>query len=799
MNLILLYTACTLAILLIASSAALFLMCQKKAKLAKTLEEERAAHRKKIYWLESILDSVSSPISVTNKNREWTFVNKAIERFLGVNREEVIGMKCSSWKSNICDTLNCGITRLESGFKETYFQQFGGEYHMLVSYLYNEKGEEDGHVEVVYEDTAVIAREKKKFEELAHWYESILDTIPFFISVTDKDLKWTFINAALENSFNLKRKDVIGKHCSYWGFDHCKTDDCSIMRAKRGLSKTYFSSENKSYQTDVQVLKDLNNEIVGYIKLVQDITKFEEMTKQQTEAESAARAKSAFLANMSHEMRTPMNAIIGMTAIGKSSPAIDRKDYCFKKIEDASTHLLGVINDILDMSKIEAGKFELSPEEFNFEKMVQRVVNVVNFRVDEKQQKLTVNIDHAIPQTLIADSQRLAQVIINLLGNAVKFTPEHGSISLDTRFLGEENGLCGIEVSVRDTGIGISAEQQKNLFSSFQQAETDTSRRFGGTGLGLAISKNIVEMMGGKIKLNSEPGNGSVFTFNIKAKKGGQAKRRLLSDGVNRDNLRILAVDDDPDILMYFKKIAQQLGVSCDTAASGEEALKLTENGNYNIYFIDWKMPGMDGIALTKELKAQPSGSGNSVAIMISAVEWSVIEDEARKAGVDRFLSKPLFPSTIADVIHNCLGIDYSVEEEKSKVDGLFAGRRILLAEDVEINREIVMALFEPTKLEIDCAENGVQAVRKFSETPDKYDLIFMDVQMPEMDGYEATRRIRAIDLPKAKNIPIIAMTANVFREDIEKCLDAGMNDHVGKPLNFDEVLEKLRTHFEKR
>jgi CheY-like chemotaxis protein len=279
----------------------------------------------------------------------------------------------------------------------------------------------------------------------------------------------------------------------------------------------------------------------------------------------------------------------------------------------------------------------------------------------------------------------LAQVIINLLGNAVKFTPEHGSISLGTRFLGEEGDLCTIEIAVSDTGIGISAEQQQNLFSSFQQAEADTARRFWGTGLGLAISRNIVEMMGGRIEVKSDPGKGSVFTFTIQAKKGAQTKQRLLAGGINRDNLRILAVDDDPDILTYFKNIAQRLGVSCDTAVSGEEALKLArQNGSYNIYFVDWNMPGMDGIALTRELKAQPSCLGNSVAIMISAIEWSIIEDKTRKAGVDRFLSKPLFPSTIADVIDNCLGAD-KAKEEKPAVDGLFAGRHILLAEDVEI------------------------------------------------------------------------------------------------------------------
>jgi len=639
-----------------------------------------------------------------------------------------------------------------------------------------------------------LKEERDSHRKKVYWLESILDAIPFFISVTDTDMKWTFINAAIEYSLGENREELIGKHCSYWGFGHCNTDECTIMRARRGFKRTYFSQEDLPYQADVRILKDLKGATIGYLTLVQDITKLEQITRQQAEAEAAVRAKSAFLANMSHEMRTPMNAIIGMTMIGKSAAAVERKDYCFTKIEDASTHLLGVINDILDMSKIEAGKFELSPDEFNFEKMIQRVVNVVNFRVDEKRQKLTVHIDNDIPPTLIADDQRLAQVIINLLGNAVKFTPERGSISLDTRFLGEEDGLCAIEIAVSDTGIGISAEQQKNLFNLFQQAEADTARRFGGTGLGLAISRNIVEMMGGKIGVKSDPGKGSVFTFTIQAKKGAQTRQRLLADGINRDNVRILAVDDDPDILTYFKNIARQFGVFCDTASSGAEALKLVEqNGSYNIYFVDWKMPGMDGIALTRELKAQPSGPENSVAIMISAVEWNVIEGEAREAGINRFLPKPLFPSTIADLIDNCLGVEHRVKERKLEVAGIFAGRRILLAEDVEINREIVITLLEPTQLEIDCAENGMEAVRKFSEAPDRYDLIFMDVQMPEMDGYQATRRIRAMDIPNAKTIPIIAMTANVFREDVEKCINAGMNNHVGKPIDFEEVLDKLR------
>ncbi|MDR2731036.1 MAG: response regulator [Treponema sp.] len=534
----------------------------------------------------------------------------------------------------------------------------------------------------------------------------------------------------------------------------------------------------------------------------------------KNKSDTENRYKSAFLANMSHEIRTPMNAIIGMTTIGKSASDLIRKDYCFSKIGDASNHLLGVINDILDMSKIEANKFELAPEEFDLEKMLRRIVNVFNFRVDEKNQKFSVYIDRSIPRILIGDEQRIVQVITNLLGNAVKFTPEHGSIGITVRLAGKTNGHCTLQVSVSDTGIGISPEQQERLFQSFEQAESSTTRKYGGTGLGLAISKSIVEMMGGKIWVQSESGKGSTFVFTIQAVCGAEEKQEHLLD-ISLKDVRIMAVDDDPDILTYFLEIAQDFGILCDVAISGRNAIELIDQkGGYHIYFIDWKMPGMDGIQLAREIKARVFE--NSIVIMISAAEWSSVAKEAREAGVDKFLSKPLFPSTIAEVINECLGVNEREAEkaQTANIEGIFAGRRILLAEDVEINREIVQTLFEPTKLEIECAENGAEAVRMFITAPYKYDMIFMDLQMPEMDGYEATRRIRAVEeelrnvggIAKGetqshngdprKQIPIIAMTANVFREDIEKCHEAGMNDHIGKPIDFEEILNKLRYYW---
>jgi len=433
------------------------------------------------------------------------------------------------------------------------------------------------------------------------------------------------------------------------------------------------NEELRTYTITHQAVFENSKSCSGYVLVMKDVSAFRktlneienqnhELSELKTQAEQASTAKGMFLSRMSHEMRTPLNAIIGMTAIGETAATIEKKDYALGKINVVSSHLLGVINDVLDISKIEAGKFELYEAPFDFSLLIKRVVDIANVQASDKQHVFSVHYDEKIPKLLIGDEQRLAQVITNLLSNAMKFTTKYGSISLEAALIEDNKDMCKLQVKVSDTGIGISRDKMARLFESFEQGGDD-SRKYGGTGLGLAICRSLVELMGGKVWVESEFGEGSDFYFTVQ--------------------------------LLH---------------ADGTMSLSETNEG-------------------------------------------------------------------------------------ATAYDNHFEGFSIIFAEDNDINREIVLEQLKHTMLSIDCANNGKEAVSMFTGSPEKYSMILMDVQMPEMDGLEATRCIRALDMPRAATIPIVAITADVFREDVDQCIAAGMNDHIGKPVDIGKVIEIIHKY----
>jgi len=511
-------------------------------------------------------------------------------------------------------------------------------------------------------------------------------------------------------------------------------------------------------------------------------------------AEQANKAKTAFLSNMSHEIRTPMNAIIGLDSLALRDGSLpeETRDY-LEKIGGSARHLLGLINDILDMSRIESGRLVIRKEEFSFNGMLEQINTMVMSQCAEKGLVYECRVIGGVSDYYIGDDMKLKQVLINILSNAIKFTDAPGNVTLTVERTATYEKQSTIRFAIKDTGIGMDKAFIPKIFDAFTQENSSRSNKYGSTGLGMAITKNIVELMNGTISVESEKGVGTEFTVVItltnSERKGGMANY------INPGEMRILVVDDEEIDAEHARIVLDEVGIKSDTCTSGQEALNMlevahTKHEPYNLVLLDWKMPEMDGLEVAKEIRSRYDKE--TTVIILTAFNWDEIMDEALHAGVDSFLAKPLFSSNVIDEFER-IARKNNMSLYKDKKRAELKGRRILLAEDIMINAEIMKEIIRMCDMEIDHAENGRIVLQMFNDSEvGHYDAILMDVRMPEMDGLEAASAIRALDRPDAMTIPIIAMTANAFDEDVQRSLQVGMNAHLSKPVDQERLFETL-------
>ena len=547
---------------------------------------------------------------------------------------------------------------------------------------------------------------------------------------------------------------------------------------------------------------------ITYVGVFIDITERKEMIQELAEqreslsialedANQANKAKTAFLSNMSHEIRTPINAIIGLDRIALNDPGISEttREH-LEKIGLSAQHLLSIINDILDMRRIESGRMSVKNEEFSFKKLLDQVNTIISGQCRDKGIEYKCRVEGEVNDYYIGDDMKLRQVMINILGNAVKFTPSGGTVTFVVESIARFDGKSTLRFIISDTGIGMSRDFLPKLFDAFSQEDSTGTNRFGSTGLGMAITKSITELMNGTISVESEKNKGTTFTVTITLIDCDQKKDGEEEDILLPHELCVLVIDDDPIACEQARLVLGQAGVNCETALSGAEGLQMTKVRHarqepYNLILVDWRMPGMDGVETTCRIR--DAVGVETPVVVLTSYNWDEIEDEAKAAGVDAFAAKPLIAETVLDEFRKAFK-KKNAKLVRETVD--LKGRRVLLAEDVIVNAEIMIMVLSMREIQVDHAENGRIAVEKFEEHEEGfYDAILMDMRMPEMDGLEATRRIRAMNRLDAKKIPIIALTANAFDDDVQRSMQAGLNAHLSKPVEPEalyETLEKL-------
>lgn len=629
-------------------------------------------------------------------------------------------------------------------------------------------------------ETIRIGTKDQKFtsEEAGNW-EVFQEELLAFVHPSDKEE----VRAAYSRR-NLERMKVGEKFV--WNYR-------SVRKTAEGTEK-YFSANIIISETDGHKFATVFT--IDNTSVVENERKQKELIEHALfQAEQANRAKSVFLSNMSHDIRTPMNAIIGFTALATTH--IDNKervkDY-LAKIMSSSNHLLSLINDVLDMSRIENGRIQLEETACSLADIMHEIRNILQADIKKKQLDFFIDTVDVLDENVLCDRLRFNQILLNLLGNAIKFTKPGGSVGVRiTEKPGAPEGSANYEIRVKDTGIGMSKEFMQHLFEPFEREKNTTVSGIQGTGLGMSITKNIVELMGGTIGVSSEKGKGTEFTVNLTLKLAERLREEIRLEEL--EGCRALVADDDFNTCDSVTQMLIQIGMRAEWTLSGKEAVLRTtqainRNDAYKVYIIDWLMPDMNGVEVVRRIR-QVAGDKAPI-IILTAYDWSDIEEEAKETGVSAFCSKPLFLSDL----HKCLLQAVHPETKKEKTEQnreWFKGKRLLLVEDNELNREIASAILEEAGFLVEEAENGAVSVEMLKKAgADYYDLVLMDVQMPVMDGYQATEAIRALEDKKLSKILIIAMTANAFEEDKKRAMECGMDAHIAKPINVETLLNTL-------
>ncbi len=819
---------------------------------------------------EFIANASKDLMTMINRNYVYEAVNRAYCNVYNKTREKIVGNTVAEvWGHGIFEkSIKKNVDQCFAGRESRYENWFNfhgrglGYYQVIYSPYFNEEGEVT-HVGVVSHDITERKRFADELEKSRDFLNNILNSVPDPIFVKDESHRWIILNDAYCDFVGFPREELLGKTDydffsdeqadTSWEKDDAvfstnienvheekftdSSDELRTISTKRALFKHPATGKKTlvGVMRDITDIKRTEAELIAYKEHLEDLVdlRTEELQVAKEKAEAATQSKSQFLANMSHEIRTPMNAIMGLTNLALKTDMTDKQFDYLEKIGTSARVLLGIINDILDYSKIEAGKLDLESVDFQLHDVMENLSDMFSSKAAEKQIEMIISVDKNVPCALIGDSLRLGQVLINLTNNAVKFTDKgeiiiHAELSDQTR-ISDNNSLITEEkmmlrFSVRDTGIGIPVEQISKLFTPFTQADGSTTREYGGTGLGLTICKWLVEMMEGTIWIESDFGNGSCFYFTAKFSVQPEEAEYQFVIPSDIQDMKILIADDNKTFREFLEEALTIFGFRVSSVSSGKQVLeelrKARDENSYKLLFIDWKMPGMDGIETIKAVRSQENGTRIPI-IMMTAFGQEEDISPAEMPNIDAFLTKPVKLSLLFDTIMQIFEVktEKIFEREQEVINEphtmeCVRGARVLLAEDNLINQQVAMEILRDSEIIVETANNGKEAVEaicsKFdlfckmrrhskSEQPHfPYDVVLMDVQMPEMDGYEATRSIR-----KAENemqnqedhkfrIPIIAMTAHAMQGDREKCLEAGMDDYVTKPIDPESLFATI-------